>query len=129
MALPFDLEDVVGVAVADTLKRAFMLLFSVMGGAFLANLGILVGEAVAWRVDSGVWDFDFVELSVWSVFTLPLRPLFSAWGILYVPFLIAAAFYFVRAMSPGMRSVALFLTITGVFAVLGRGEPGWFTPS
>lgn len=129
MSLPFDLEDVVVVALADTLRRAGMLVFSILGGAFLANLGVLVGEAIAWRVENGAWGLDFMELSPWSVFTIPLRPLGSAWGILYVPCLVAAGFYFVRATAPGIRSVAVFVTLTGFFAVVARGEPDWFTPS
>ncbi len=60
---------------------------------------------------------------------LVLRPVLSAWGFLYVPFLIGACFYFAKAAGPGMRAMVVWAALTGFFAVVGRGEPSWFTPS
>lgn len=129
MALPFDLEDVLGVALADVLRRVGMLMAAVFVGTLLGGAAVLAGELVAWRVENGTWDLDVWDWTLSELMLLPLRPVTSTWGMLYVPMLIGMGFYFTRAASPGPQSLAMCITLVGFCAVVGRGEPGWFSPS
>ena len=128
MPLPFDLEDVVGVAIADLLRRVGMLALVVIGGTAMGGFAVGMGEMVAWKLEGGSWDAEYVLGPVIAAPLMVLRPMVSAWGFLYVPCLIAACFYFAKAADPGMRAVVAWLAVTGFFAVVGRGEPVWFRP-
>lgn len=129
MSLPFDLEDVIGVALADTLRRVAFLMVVVFGGSLVGAFAVHMGEFVAWRVETGNWSMEFWEFSLWRTMLIPLRPVFSMWGFLYLPLMVAVAFYFGKAAVPGIRGAAVFMTLVGFFAVVGRGEPGWFNPT
>ncbi len=129
MPLPFDLEDVVGSALADLLRRVGMLALVVIGGTMMGGFWGGMGEMTVWRMEGGSWDPEYVLGPVIAAPLLVLRPIVSAWGFLYVPFLIATCLYFAKAADPGMRAVVAWGAATGFFAVVGRGEPIWFTPS
>ena len=47
MNLPFDLEDIVGVALADVLKRAFWIVVVTYLAGLVAMLGLGLGSVVA----------------------------------------------------------------------------------
>lgn len=122
MALPFDLEDVVGVALADVLRRAAMIIGCVAGGSVLVAFSLGLGELV---VDGSFDSRLFIDAN-WRALWLFLGPLSSGWAILYVPAVLAAGFYFVKAESPSALWFCVFLTLVSVLMLLGAPWPSWF---
>ncbi|MEM1084864.1 MAG: hypothetical protein AAGI48_12200 [Verrucomicrobiota bacterium] len=129
MALPFDLEDIVGVALADVLRRAGMIVAVVYGASLTASLGLSGGAVIAGWVEFGSFDPDHAELGPWSLLFSPLSPIFSAWGILYIPVLIGVGFYCVRSESPNLRILVVGAGLAGLLCVLGAPDPDWFQPT
>lgn len=119
MPLPFDLEDVVGVAKADVLRRAGLIFGCILGTSFLICLSAGLVAAVAYLDPSELWE------ALGAAIYLFLIPVIGGWGILYVPTLVAAGFYFVKAESPSLRGFVIFSAILGVLMVLGLGGLGW----
>lgn len=125
MPLPFDLEDIVGVALADVLRRAAMVIGCVVGASFLAALSLGLGEVVA---DGGV-DVSRMPGALGRMLWLFLAPFMSAWAILYLPVLVALGFYCVKADAPDGRIYAVFLFLLAILIVLSAPRPDWFSPS
>lgn len=125
MPLPFDLEDVVGVALADGLRRAAMLIGCVAAASFLAALSLGLGEVVA----DGGFDMNRMPGAMARMLWLFLAPFTSAWAVLYLPVLVALGFYAVKADAPDGRVGAVFLFLLGLLIVLSAPPPDWFSPS
>ncbi len=119
MSLPFDLEDVVGVAIADMLRRVGLIVASVLGTSFLVCLSAGLVAAVAGLNPTALWD------ALPAAVYLFLMPVITAWGILYVPALIAVGFYFVKADSPTMRAFLISSATLGVLMMLALGDFDW----
>lgn len=123
--LPFDIEDIVGVALADGLRRAGLIVACVAGASGLSALGLAVGEiVVAKSLEPGLLAAAFGR-----AFWLFLAPLLTGWAVLYVPLVLASGFYFVKAEAPDARVfVAALFLISGIIC-LSAAPPGWFEPS
>lgn len=107
MALPFDLEDVVGAALADLLKRFVALWSCLIAGTVMAGTAlIMVGmmEALWYWITRGwsIGGFGFPDpgeflMGLCFGFFIGLATLF---GVFYGAFLIGLAIYFFRADEP-----------------------------
>ena len=107
MGLPFDLEDVVGVALADLLRRFFALWGCLVVGTVLAGTALmlsgLVEQVWGWAFHGwslGGLDFpEAGELALGLCFGFFLG-LATPLGMFYGAFLIGLAIYFFRAQMP-----------------------------
>lgn len=107
MAMPFDLEDVVGVAMADLLRRFLALWGCLVVGTVLAGTALMMSGlaeavwdwAVHGRTFGGMGFPDIGELALGVVFGF-FAGLFTSFGMFYGGFLIALAIYFFRADAP-----------------------------
>jgi hypothetical protein len=122
MGLPFDLEDIVGVALADVLRRAGLIIGCVGGASFLSAVSLGLGEMAA----DGSFDLEVFGDAMWRAFWLFLSPLTSAWGILYAPMVLAAGFYFVKAEFPTGFWFGVFLSLSSFLIVFSAPWPSWF---
>lgn len=107
MALPFDLEDVVGVAVADVLRRFLALWSCLLVGTVMAWTAIVLsafGEAIwDWLVHGwalGPPDLPEAEEVVLGLLFGFFAGLFTSFGMFYGAFLIGLAIYMFRADAP-----------------------------
>lgn len=116
MGLPFDLEDIVGAALADVLRRAGLIIASILGSSFLVCLSAGIVVAVVDFQPSALWEF------LPGALFLFLLPVVTGWAVLYVPTLVAAGFYFVKAESPTLRGFVIFCGILGVLMVVAPGD-------
>lgn len=125
MNLPFDLEDVIGVALADLLRRVGLIVASVAGASWLAALGLTVGELLVARS----LDSELVAGALGRGLWLFLAPLLTGWAVLYVPLVLAGAIYFTKAddIDPRVFVAALFLI--AAFICISASPPWWFSPS
>lgn len=107
MALPFDLEDVVGVALADLVRRFLalwgcLLIGTVMAGTALM-LGGLVEMVLGWVFHGGslggVHLPELEEMALGVLFGF-FAGLFTSLGMVYGAFLIGLAIYMFRADAP-----------------------------
>lgn len=107
MSLPFDLEDVIGVAAAELVKR-FLGMWSclVIGWllAVVAALGMVLSYQVWSVVTGGGWSglggsIDAGDFALGMFFGF-FGPLMTSFGVLYGTFLIGLAFYFFKADVP-----------------------------
>jgi hypothetical protein len=125
MASPFDLENLFGLALADGLRRAGLLIGCVAVASFLAALSLGCGEMVA----DGGFDPSRLPAAMGGMLWLFLAPFLSAWAILYLPLLITLGFYSVKAEAPDGRVCVLLLFLLGMLIVLSAPRPDWFAPS
>lgn len=129
MGLPIGLDEVFGVAVADVLRRAGLIIGCVLGAMLVAGVGLGAGEITAALVE-----FRSIGSEVWNsvgarFLWLGLAPLGSGWGILYVPFMVGMWIYFVRADAPSVRAFSICVGGLALLLVLSAGDPHWFSPS
>lgn len=125
MASPFDLESVFGVALADGLRRAGLLIGCVAGASFLAALALGCGQVVA----DGSFDPSRMPAAMGAMRWLFLAPFVSAWAILYMPLLVTLGFYCVKAEAPDGRVYVVLLFLLSLLIVLSAPRPDWFAPS
>jgi hypothetical protein len=121
MEFPFDLEDVIGAAMASVVKRMLALASCLLFGWFLVGMAAVFMEAVvwAWEKNSGsgaYWPYDITDVS-WELFFAPFVPIFTSWAALYVPFLIGLAFYYVKADMPSLSVWGGATGVIGLFAL------------
>jgi|GEM_PF-4840901 len=116
MGLPFDLEDIVGVALADVLRRAGMIVGCIGGAAAFTGLSF----GVLAMID----DLDPGALLEGIAAALPLVivPGVTAWGILYLPLLIAIGFYFAKADAPSLKAFLVFMALAVILMVLAADD-------
>ena len=119
MPLPFDLEDIVGVALADILRRVGMIAACVLGAPFLVAFSVASVYAL------GDLDFGYFGEMLLAAPLLFLLPVMSVWGILYVPTLIAACFYFTKSESPAARAYVVFTAILAALILCAADEWEW----
>lgn len=112
MGLPFDLEDIVGVAIADMLRRAGMIVGCIVGAAALTGLSFGVLGMIG-HLDPGA-----LLAGLAAAMPLVILPAVTAWGILYLPLVIAIGFYFVKADAPSLRAFLVFMGLTVILMVL-----------
>lgn len=122
MGLPFDIEDVFGVALADVLRRSFGFVAVVLGGVLLAACSLGAAEVVM--------DFDFGAFSDWLEESpwLFLAPVFSGWGVLALPLVIGSGLYckFAETPHPGVLSgLAGAVALLVLFSVEDLGIERW----
>jgi hypothetical protein len=129
MGLPFDLEDVVGYAIADMLRRVGLILGVVYGGCLVATLGLAIGSLAAGVIEYGALDFKYIEVGKWLIVFAPVVPVISAWGILYVPLVLGVGFYCVKSEATSLRALAACAAAVGVLHVLAAPDPDWFNPT
>ena len=129
MGLPFDLEDVVGYAIADMLRRVGMILAVVYGGCLIATLGLSFGNVVAGWFEYGSVKFGLMEPELWLTVFAPVLPFISAWGVLYVPLVLGIGFYCVKSDAPNFKVLAIGAIAVGCMLVLAAPDPDWFNPT
>ena len=107
MALPFDLEDVVGVAVADVLRRCLALWACLMVGSVMAWTAIVLtgvaGAVLDWLLHGGsigAPDLPEAQEVILGLLFGFLAGLFTSFGVFYGCFLIGLAIYMFRADAP-----------------------------
>lgn len=125
MPLPFDLEDIVGVALADVLRRAGLIITCVAGSSFFAAVSLGLGEMAV----DGSMDFGLLADAVGRCLWLFLAPATSGWGILYAPAVLAAGFYFVKAEELRAFWFCVFFTVVSLLILLSAPWPDWFLGS
>ena len=121
MQFPFDLEDVIGAAMASVVKRMAALVSCLLFGWFLVGMASIFLEAVVWAWEkisgSGAyWPYDITDLS-WELLFAPFMPIFTSWAALYVPFLIGLTFYYVKADLPSLSVWGGATGVIGLFAL------------
>lgn len=107
MALPFDLEDVVGAALAHLLRRFALLWGCLVTGTVLAGASLLMAGMVEavwdWAIHGwGIGSMDFpeaVELTLGLCFGF-FAGLATSFGMFYGAFLIGLVIYFFKAETP-----------------------------
>lgn len=129
MGLPFDLEDVVGYAIADLLRRVGVILGVVYGGCLVATLGLAIGSLAAGLVEYGSLNFKYIEVGKWTLVFAPVIPVISAWGIIYVPLVLGVGFYCVKSEAANLMVLAGCTATIGVLHVLAAPDPNWFNPT
>lgn len=111
MKLPFDIEDIIGVALADILKRALGFFGSLLLGAVLAAISV------------GVIALDPGSILAAPVFLL--LPVFSSWGILYLPLVLGIVVYWIKADSPGLRGLTVAGGLVMILVILSFPDLDW----
>lgn len=107
MALPFDLEDVVGVALADLVRRFLVLWSCLLIGTVMAGTALMLGGLVemvlGWAFHGGslggVHLPELEEVALGLLFGF-FAGLFTSFGMVYGAFLIGMAIYMFRADQP-----------------------------
>lgn len=102
MQLPFDFEDIVGVALADVLRRAGAIAATIFAALALAVVSLAAADLVDSVITRGFRGFGFPEVDHpgWIF----LSPFLSGWGALYVPFLVGLLIFWTKADQPGLRA-------------------------
>ncbi len=105
MQLPIDIEDIIGVALADVLRRAGAIAATVFAALALTLVALAAADLVEGVVSRGLAGFGFpdVDHPAWIF----LAPFLSGWGALYVPFLVGLLIFWTRADQPGLRAWAI----------------------
>ncbi|MEP4078049.1 hypothetical protein [Haloferula sp.] len=119
MGLPFDPEEIFGVAMVDAVRRGTTFVGCVVGSSLLACLALGVGEAV---VGFDLWEaFEWLPYA-WFIF---LTPCVSGWGILYVPCVLGAAFVFTTNQGGLLRYFLGFMGIQALLIVFTVSSFSW----
>lgn len=111
MKLPFDIEDIIGVALWDILKRAMGFFASLLLGAVLAAFSVGV-----------------VEMEPAAILMAPfllLVPVVSSWGFLYLPLVLGIGVFWIKADSPGVRGLTVAAGLVMVLLVLSMPGLRW----
>ena len=108
--LPLDLEDIVGVAFADVLKRAFGFVASLLGGSLMAAMAV-----------------GAIEMEPMSVLYAPwllLVPVFTSWGIIYLPLVLGVGVYWIKSDAPGLTGLTVCAGLLMLVILLSFPELG-----
>ncbi|MGB6219661.1 hypothetical protein [Haloferula sp.] len=119
MGLPFDPEEIFGVALVDTFRRTLLFIACTVGASLLACMALGMGEAVV-GLDPG-------EIAEWLPYFwfLFLAPLVSGWGVLYVPCVLGAGFAFATGQGSLFRPFLAFLGIQSLLIVFTASGFEW----
>jgi hypothetical protein len=126
MNLPFDFEDIVGVAVADTLRRVGRVLVCVVASMLVSGLAIAFGEIVASMEEPSVSAGDVLQTVAPRALGLGLAPFTCSWGLLYLPLWVGCGFYLIRAEGPIGQGLTVCVAAIALLQVLSASDPAWF---
>lgn len=123
MSLPFDLEDVFGVAVVDLLKRSLTLVASLYWGwmqAILAFLltGICHDLVQGWFSFERLGDYLAEEDFAYGLILGWLAPVFTSWILFYLVSLLCFLFYLFKSECSMRWAFVTGVSIVGVFTLL-----------
>jgi hypothetical protein len=119
MGLQLDPEEIFGVAVVDVGRRVLAFVGCLMTASFLGALSLGMGEAIVNLNPGDV--FDWVP-HFWFLF---LMPCISAWGVIYIPTLLASAFRFFTSQGALLRQFLGFLGAEALLIVLAVSKFDW----
>ena len=119
MSLPFDPEEIFGVAAVDVVRRVACFIGCIAGASGLGALALGLGEAVIDLDPSDVG--DWLELS----YFLFLAPFISPWVVLYFPAVLASAYVFFTKQSALLRPFLVFLAVESLLIVLAASKYEW----
>jgi hypothetical protein len=119
MGLPFDPEEIFGVAVVDAVRRGGSFVGCVLGASILACLALGMGKALVnlAPADVGDWMPYF-----WFLF---LAPCLSGWGVFYLPCVVGSGFTFATREEGLFRPFLIFLGIKALLIVLTASGFDW----
>ncbi|NNC90320.1 MAG: hypothetical protein HKN82_17845 [Akkermansiaceae bacterium] len=127
MALPFDIEDIIGAGCLATIGRFVAGVSCIWLGSLAGVLSLVAAESVVsvWG-GSGI-DFD-VQWLGWMVLAAPVAWLFTSWGFAGLVLLVATFLYFVKSDGGSLRVWVGLSAAYGLLTVVARMDWNWREP-